>query len=382
MRGAASSLFALLLAAPAAAGPALEALPPAAAAPAVPAPLLPPAHERPGLSQAGYNALIWDGRPGDWYEWWYYKAVLPGTGQAFYFCYGVVNPWDAAQTAPASRSYVSAGSFGGQETAEQAFPVTAFSASASSTFVRVGPNAATDKALKGTLALPGGGEASWDLKVEKDWGFNAMGWTMYPQGVSNIYWFPAQASARMTGTVTWGGSTYRLDKVPAYQDRNWGRSFPKWWTWLVSNSFKGSPGTALAAGGGEPRVIGGINLPNAMGIGLRHNGREYAFRLGSGDYIKLDVNYGKWEVRAANGRGERIEISAYAPEEKFLLLKFMAPQGREFYDYEALLGHIRVKLYQGKKLIADLESDEGGIEFGSGSPQEFQRLFGSKVALH
>ncbi len=372
----------LLLGAPAFAGPALDALPPVQAVLQVPRPLPLGGAGRPGLAQAGYNALIWDGRPGDWYEWWYYKTVLPGTGQAFYFCYGVVNPWDRGQTAPASRSYVSAGNFGGSESAEQAFPVSAFSASASSTFVKVGGNSATDKALTGSILLPGGGEASWDIKVEKDWGFNAMGWTMYPQGLSNIYWYPAQASAYMTGNVTWRGKTYRLDRAPAYQDRNWGKSFPKWWTWLVSNHFKGSPGTALAAGGGEPKVIGGINLPNAMGIGLRYKGREYAFRLGSGDYIKLDVNYGKWEVRAANGDGERIEITAYAPEEKFLLLKFMAPQGREFYDYEALLGNIKVKLYSGSRLIADLESDESGIEFGSGAPQEFHRLFGTKVPLH
>lgn len=220
----------LLLSSPLLAGPALDSLPGAAAAPRVPRPLALSAPVRPGLSQAGYNALIWDGRPGDWYEWWYYKAVLPGTGQAFYFCYGVVNPGDTAQASAASRSYVSAGNFGEGETAEQAFPVSAFSASASSTFVRVGRNSATDKALKGVMPLPGGGQASWDLKVEKDWGFNAMGWTMYPQGLSNIYWYPAQASAYMTGEVSWNGRTYRLDRVPAYQDRNWGRSFPKWWT--------------------------------------------------------------------------------------------------------------------------------------------------------
>ena len=43
----------------------------------------------------------------------------------------------------------------------------------------------------------------------------------------------------------------------------------------------------------------------------------------------------------------------------------MTPQGQIFNDYEALTGRINVKLYKGSKLIADLETDSGGIEFGS-----------------
>jgi len=370
------------LAAPAAGTTALEQLGPAAsvAVPAVPGPAADT--RKPGLEQADYNYLIWTpGDNGDWYEWWYYKATVPGTDQAFYFCYGVVNPWDKAQSRPASRAYVSAGNFQAGRTHEQNFPVRDFLASTSSTFVKVGANAATDRSLKGRLPLPEGGEFAWDLTLEKDWTFNALGWTMYVPGITNIFWFPAQASARMSGTIIYGGKTYKLDRAPAYQDRNWGRGFPKWWAWLVSNHFKGSPGTALAAGGGMPKVLGSFHLPNAMGIGLRHNGRDYAFRPSKGDVIKLDINFGRWEVLARNRDGQRISISAYAPREKFLLLKFMAPENKEFYDYEALQGNIKVKLYEGEKLVADLETDEGGIEFGSGEPQDFARLFTAEHKL-
>ena len=81
--------------------------------------------------------------------------------------------------------------------------------------------------------------------------------------------------------------------------------------------------------------------------------------------VNVDVNFGKWEVRARNKRGERLEISANAPREKFLLLKFMTPQGTDYNDYEALKGHVSVKLYKGSKLLADLSSEDGGIEYGS-----------------
>ncbi len=313
-----------------------------------------------------YNALVWnpDDR-GDWYEWWYYKVVLPGTNDSFYFCYGVVNPWDTTQTNAVSRAYVSAGSFGDHSTFDRTFKVADFSASSNSTYVRIGDNVATDRKLKGRLPAPDGGGISWDLTLKKDWGANLMGWAMSQDWVSNIFWYPAQAGARMSGTINYRGRIITLNGAPAYQDRNWGRSFPKWWAWLVSNNFRNSPGTILAAGGGQPRVFPGIGFMKTVTIGLRHKGREYLFRPTSGDPVKIDVNFGKWEVSASNKWQERIEISAHAPREKFLLLQFMTPQGKMYNDYEALTGRINVKLYEGAKLIAELETDDGGIEFGS-----------------
>ena len=46
-----------------------------------------------------------------WYEWWYYKIVLPEQNKSFYFVYGVVNPWDSEQTLKGTRSYVGFGDF-------------------------------------------------------------------------------------------------------------------------------------------------------------------------------------------------------------------------------------------------------------------------------
>lgn len=327
-------------------------------------------------AQDPYNTLIWDrSSRGDWYEWWYYKVVLPGTSEAFYFCYGVVNPWDVKQTRPASRAFVDMGSFGAGEIVSRTYAPGEFAAASDRTFVQIGDNVATDRALKGRLRTRDGEEVSWDLSLKKDWGFNAMGWAMSQGWFSNIFWYPAQAGATMSGRITYRGKTITLDHAPAYQDRNWGSGFPRWWTWLVSNHFKNSPGTVLAAGGGQPKIFPGTELLQGVSIGLRHKGREYVFQPTNGDSVKMNVRFGKWEVSARNVRYERIEISAYAPPEKFLLLKFMTPQGLVFNDYETLLGRIRVKLYRGSRLIADLETDEGGIEFGSHEKADFEGLF-------
>lgn len=321
-----------------------------------------------------YNALIWNRTNheagngkidrGDWFEWWYYKVVVPDTTDAFYFVYGVVNPWDSAATRPASRAYVGFGSFADKQIIEDVRPTTEFEARYDSTFVKIGDNVATDRELGGAVSGESG-SARWQLSVEREWTFNGMGWAMFKSWISNIFWYPVQAGARMSGWIETRGRRIEVNGAPAYQDRNWGRSFPKWWTWIVSNSFKGSPDSVLAVGGGRPKLPGGFDLIETVTIGLRHKGREYTFRPTEDDKVRVDIKFGKWEVFGANRRGETIWISASAPSESFMDLTFMTPQGQVFHDFEALRGRIRVKLKKWNRLVAELETDEGGIEYGS-----------------
>ena len=53
-------------------------------------------------------------------------------------------------------------------------------------------------------------------------------------------------------------------------------------------------------------------------------------------------------------------------------LIFKTPQGNLFHDWEALQAHLRVRLYKWSnlkwKLVADLESDQAGLEYGSEDP--------------
>ena len=336
------------------------------------------------MRQSGdpFNALVWNHQNvaegngeidrGDWYEWWYYKVVDPVTREAFYFTYGVINPWDNEQTLAGSRSVVQVGSFADKTIVTGEFPVTDFHASYSDTNVEIGGNIATARQLKGHVNQ-NGHDVSWDLAFDKQWGFDAMGWSMQQADVSNIYWYPAQASAAVSGTITFDGVVHQFSSAPGYQDRNWGRSFPKWWTWLTSNNFKNSPGTVLAAGGGVPKVLDSMYVPGLV-IGLTHQGHEYVFRNTDGDLINYDIRWGRWEISAENKHDEKIVISAYAPPEKFMMLPFMSPRGDTFYDYEALLGHMTVRIYKRAnflsswKLKADLVTEEAGIEWGSPTP--------------
>jgi tocopherol cyclase len=326
----------------------------------------------PAFAADPYNAYLWregDGQP--WFEWWYYKVVDPTTHDAFFFTYGVVDPGHP-DGRNAGHAILQVGSFGQNAIAVEHFPLAQFAASRDATNVRIGPSTATDQRITGSAES---GNITWDLAVEKTWGFEAMGWTMHHAGLSNIYWYPAQASATMTGTVTFRGRTYYFQHAPAYQDRNWGRSFPDWWTWLVSNDFPSSPGTALAAGGGKPRVFNGPSLFDGLCIGFHHHGKEYAWRTTDGDRVDMDIRWGKWEVSASNQNGDRIVISAFAPKEKFLLLPFDTPESGRFYDYEALAGHMAVTFTPRDGSPETLETESAGIEWGSPNPVLFARIF-------
>lgn len=340
-----------------------------------------------------YNAYLWNrqnvemetGRTDqrDWYEWWYYKVVDPKTREAFFFTYAVVNPWDTHGRLGGTKAGVQIGDFRQRILVEKNYPLAEFNASYSKTHVTIGENTATDKRIRGHVTQ-NGHDVEWDMAIRKDWRFSAMGWAMGMQEISGIYWYPAQASAFMTGWIRFDGRTVKFDQAPGYQDRNWGRNFPKWWTWLTSNHFKNSPGTVLAAGGGKPKVLNSVYLFSGLCIGLRHQGQEYIFRTTDMDFVNFNIQWGIWNVLAENKRGQRIEISAYAPPSDFMMLPFQSPRGPVFYDYEALLGKMTVKIFERKhpaapwRTIAVLETDAAGIEWGS--PQALQSSGGYNFA--
>lgn len=326
---------------------------------------------------------------GDWFEWWYFKVTHPKTGRSFFFVYGVVNPWDLFQTKSASRAYIGAGDFDKGLVLNQNVSVSHFGADYFTPHFMVktpqGPFEATDKELVGEIN-ENGHKITWNLTMSKEWSFNPIGRFLYKPDFLNIYWYPAQASAVMNGTVTVDGEVINLENAKAYQDRNWGRSFPKWWAWIVSNQFENAPDTYLTCGGGSPKVFNRYVLYEGMSVGFHHQGKEYHFRPHEGDFFQFKIEFGRWEIIGYSKKGYKIVVKAHAPKEKFLLLKFMSPQGVEFKDYEALNGHVDVELFKLNQdspmlwdAITKVSSEYAGIEWGSFDDQ--LTIFDSKRTL-
>ncbi len=350
-----------------------------------------------------FNAFIWnrsnvlagngqiDRR--DWFEWWYFKVVDPQTGSAYFFTYGVINPWDVTKVSAKAAAIVQVGDFSRKVLLTQEFPLQDFQASYDKTDVQIADNHATDRHIQGHLTEPSGQELAWDFDIEKVWGFNAMGWAMGVAEISDIYWYPAQAAATMTGWIKSGGQVIHFDHAPAYQDRNWGRGFPEWWTWLTANGFKNNPASVLAVGGGEPKLFSKVSVNGSLAVGLKHNGQEYVFRSTDLDKFQFDIHWGKWEVTAENWHGQRVEISASAPVDSFFDIPFFVPQGGQFHDYESLLGEMTVKIFAWDngswswKLTDTLTTDSAGVEWGVPEPidglllQNISRLYNTKAFL-
>lgn len=318
-----------------------------------------------------------------WFEWWYYKVIIPQTNEAFYFTYGVVNPWDFNHSLKGTRSAVEMGDFQSRQTYAQELSPKDFEASYNVTQVQVGQNWASDKELHGILTNSLGKVAQWNIKISKNWHYDATSWAT-GRGLTNIEWYPAQASATCEGEIISDHKTYRFKNAPCYQDRNWGIEFPEWWTWIVSNNFNGHPQSALAVGGGKPKFKNGFDKIEGVSIGLKHKGREYSWRPNDLDFVKIDINFGKWEVKAADSRF-KVEIKAHAPKSKFMDLQFATPTGEIFHDYEALQGDVVVRLYKrtlrGWKLLDEIESNSAGIEFGSHDTYDLDQLFNKRNAL-
>jgi hypothetical protein len=312
---------------------------------------------------------------GPWYEWWYYKVVLPESGKSYFFVYGVVNPWDVENTMKGTRAYVGMGNFMKNTQVEEHFDVDQFYASYDQTYIQIANQMATDKNIIGKVS-DNGLEYQWNINIKKEWTFNATGWATGDM-LTNIEWYPAQADAKCTGSIIDNGELIRFKNAPCYQDRNWGYSFPKWWTWIVSNHFKGHPDTTLAIGGGRPSFIGGIEPIEGVALGLNHKGKEFEFRPNDLDKVKIDITFGKWHVEANDFR-YKVVVDAFAPKEKFMDLQFMTPEGVIFHDYETLTGKITVQIYERLfpyapwTLVDVLYTDYGGIEYGS--TQEYETI--------
>lgn len=319
-----------------------------------------------------------------WFEWWYYKVVIPEKNRSFYFVYGVVNPWDYFSTSQASRAVLSMGDFERKIIFEDVLPVSKFHARYDEAYARVDESVGTDKRFYGSV-LKDGELAKWDVNIKHEWTFNATGWVT-GKGVTNIEWYPAQASATCSGTIQSGEESIEFENAPCYQDRNWGDSFPKWWTWIVSNHFEESPGTALAIGGGWPKIKGVYTPVKGVAIGLLYKGKEYTFRPNDLDRTGQEINFGTWKAWGAKSN-IRIEIEASAPKESFMDLQFMTPSGKLFHDYETLSGEIVLKIYNRQKghwvMIENLRSNWGGIEYGSENIYDLiETFFNQSVRFH
>ena len=317
-----------------------------------------------------FNSQIWDGGKDPWFEWWFYKFNIPDTDESFCFVYGMINPSKKSGQNSNKGAYVKFVNFKKKEFYEHNFDICDFSASKNETLINIGSNIAKANKISGNLSTKEGDLIKWEINIRNKWAFNAMGWGLYLPIATNIFWYPAQADAVFSGKITYKDTVYNFENMPGYQDKNWGKSFPAWWTWIASTNFTDNPNSALVVGGGRPKILNFKEQLDGVTIGLRHKDKIYSFRPNDIDQMNVDVSFGKWEIVAWNIK-HKIKISAWAPPEKFIDLAFKSPDGNVFHDMETLNGEVKVELFERRFLskkwvpIDTLHSNCAGIEYGT-----------------
>lgn len=314
------------------------------------------------------NAYHWNGQE-QFFEGWYFKVSDPATKKSFLFIYAVFNPDGMS---PHSQAFMMLGN-NSPDTAAAIFtsyPVEDFSASYEVFDTSIGEanhiyGDADELHLEGDVT-DGENQCSWDvdLAVTTRWP-NTMGWMAYLKNLQT-YWYVGAMDASATGWIEWNGDRFIFEDILGYQEKNWGREFPKTWFWLQANNFDDPQACCLSVGGGSMPV--GPVLFNAAGIGFSYGNTLYTFSFPQQPaWVRTDIVPGSWHLDARKGR---YKITIDASSDLVDLINLMNPteDGIRPYTWETLSGSVRVRLYEREdtewKMLVDTTSNLAGLEVG------------------
>lgn len=329
---------------------------------------------------SGYH---WDGSEQRFFEGWYYRVALPDCGQGFGFMYSIDDPiggkshsGGAAQILGVNDEYLYR-TFPDVNTFQAHHSQLALSHWGRSRFstesqrIREGYQA-TATLNRGYICDRATQQfCQWHYTIEPidGWGNRnspqkaTAGWLSFLP-VFDPGWQVLMAHGWATGWINWAGKQYEFSRVPAYSEKNWGRSFPKKWFWLNCNSFRKEADLSLTAAGGIRDIFG---FSEAVGlIGLHYQGKLYQFTRENSQLSWHIQPWGNWKMQAHN---QDFIISLLGTTEQTgNYVRVPTVNGLQFNCRDTLQGNIVLELrQQSGKLVLKASSDLGGLEVG-GSP--------------
>ncbi len=174
-------------------------------------------------------------------------------------------------------------------------------------------------------------------------------------------WQILMAHGLATGWIEWQGQRYEFDRVPAYSEKNWGRSFPQKWFWINCNSFEDSVGLALTAGGGKRKVLW---MTEEVGmIGIHYRGKFYEFVPWNSQIDWQVQPWGEWRMQASN-QDFQVELTG-TTDFAGTMVRTPTAQGLSICCRDTLKGRLKLNLRtrQGE-LIVSATSSLAGLEVG------------------
>lgn len=237
--------------------------------------------------------------------------------------------------------------------------------------IRVGDVVAADTR---TLRIDLGHDARLAIRLDEavGWPYRLFGGSSGFQSVPalNQYWHPWLLGGSASGVALLGDREWRLERVQAYGEKNWGREgFPDLWWWGQAQGFAQAD-ACVAFAGGEVRA--GPLRTRVTALVVRLPG-GHVLRLGNPvtSPVHATVGQGRWEL-AGRGQGWRVRVEACGPYDGAHVLPVPLPgRGRNVPGaVEHLSGGLQVQVnrhgrpvWSGRSLLAGLE--EGGLELAA-----------------
>ncbi len=345
--------------------------------------------------QTPHSGYHWNGTPQRFFEGWYYRVTLPELGQTIAFMYSIDDPsgdkpqsGGAVQVLGINDGYywrtfpevdqfwadshrLALGHWGKKRIAGKPryLEPQEFERSIIEGYQ------ATATLNQGQFFDPVTGNwVRWCYEITPVYGWGNFGerqqstagwlssWQIFEPG-----WQILMAHGWATGWIEWEGQRHEFRQVPAYSEKNWGRSFPQKWFWLNCNSFKGEPDLALTAGGGRRGVLWWME--SVAMIGIHYRGQFYEF-VPWNSQVSWEISpWGSWHMSATNNL-YKVELKG-TTSLPGTPLRAPTEQGLIFCCQDTMQGNLSLQLKEvrSQRVILQAKSDLCGLEVG-GSPWE------------
>ena len=164
-------------------------------------------------------------------------------------------------------------------------------------------------------------------------------------------------SSRITGSLVINDQLIDFNEAKLYIEKDWGKSFPRWYIWLQSNHFSNKDTSFMFSYAKIPFL--GFHFKGLICV-LNHQGNTYRFATYNFSKIRLEIVKPN-EVIYTLKKGQ-ITLEIHATQSKTKSLK--SPRNGLMIENikEGLSGTIHLKLYKKQVLIYEDTGLNAGIE--------------------
>jgi tocopherol cyclase len=335
-----------------------------------------------------HNGYHWNGLDRGFFEGWYFRITLPEIRESFAFMYSIENPLGgnadsggAVQILGIDEQYIwcpfldtskfwaakDCLALGHWEESNLASSPQLLSAVEFEQEMKIGYQV-TNTLHQGVLPEQ---DCRWSYQIVPIYGWGqpqqlqqaTAGWLSFLP-IFEPGWQILMAHGLATGWIEWQGKRYEFKNVPAYSEKNWGRSFPQKWFWVNCNSFDESVGLALTAGGGRRKVL--WTTEEVAMIGIHYRDRFYEFVPWNSQIDWQIKPWGEWRMQAIN---RDFQVELIGTTDCFgTMVRTPTEEGLVLCCRDTLKGQLSIDLRtrQGDRIIT-ATSNVAGLEVGGGS---------------